>query len=1068
MKGNFEVIFGLKFLPERVLYRLLRFFVGSVLCGYNIVQWTRVHFCLIPAMSNTSKNVVLFFLSCLLLGSLQANDNIGNENRAPQATVSANSEYSNQYLARFAVNGVIPQQGSGSADLSNSWCVRNDVANNYGEFTLEWAQPIDVAEIIYWGRTSWFVSECWKDYKVFLDDKPEPVAMGTFAMKHGPQPIALPKQSVKKIKLVFLNAYGGPNPGAAEIMVFSDPLTPEQRKKLSGDNTPDTIAEIDPQTRDDLLHGLDKFIAIKRHEINASHVYTYHYEAFRAGGGLYLFDVETLKNNPHDEGKLLVDSPTGQILGADLSYDGNTVLFSWRRQESEPYHLWTVNVDGTELTPLTDGPWHNYDACWLPDGDIAFLSTRSPQFAYCWDAPVGILHRMRPDGSRLIRLSDNYLNDFTPTVLEDGRIIYCRWEYVDRPAIPIQSLWTIHPDGTNLNVYYGNRTLSPATFMEARQIPGTSLVVCTMTGHNGPTRGAVGILDRRFGVNEQEAIQNITPEIPVGKVHEGDGNSWAVQTYSGPYPLDSERFLVSARGPIIVRTFELNATGNRPLQDAVLLPAPANGMQYFCATPVRPRYKPNVISGGTGATDMGMHKPYATIFLQDVYQGLGSEVKRGEVASLRIVREMQKTVRIDPRFRSFGFQFPVISCGATYAGKMILGDVPVAEDGSAYFKIGMGATRAADGYGTLFQRNEAHDIPINAPTTGPIYFIGLDHEGRAIQRMRSFTHLMPGEQQSCIGCHESRLSAPISRPQLSRMTSQEPATPVLPHWADANLFTPDRADFSPGFDYVRIVQPVWDRYCIECHHPHHAPKGIDLTGGFTDYFNVSYEVLASEKQGRNGSPYVSWIPTYNGHEQNILQIDPKRWGSFNSPLVELIRSGHPDAEGNPRFDMDDESRRKVYAWIDLNVPYYASSETSHPEALGNRRIYPPTLDTVLNEVAARRCTECHEKGNVERRNWTHRTQNQFWYPQENSDGIVPRRPWVRITEPELNPFLLAPLAKSAGGTEQCGRAIFADTNDPDYRKILEVFTPIIESLQHTTRIDMPGGLPAPVVCRDTY
>ena len=1007
---------------------------------------------------------VFLFPLCLLISPLHAVGDFGIENLAPQAKVSANSEYSEQYLARFAVDGVIPAAGSGGADLSHAWCVRNDVAQNYGEFILEWETPIEVAEINYWGRTSFFISECWKDYQVFLDDQPEPVATGTFEMKHGAQPIAIPKQTVKKIKLVFLNAYGGPNPGAAEIMVFAEPLTKEQRKKLSGDDLADTIAELDAPTSDYLLHGLDTFIAIKRFEIDCSHVYTYHYEGFRAGGGLYLFDVETLKNNPNDEGKLLVESPTGQILSADLSYDGKTILFSWRRQESEPYHLWTVNIDGTGLKQLTDGPWHNYDPCWLPDGDIAFLSSRSPQFAYCWNAPVGILHRMRPDGSRLIRLSDNYLNDFTPTVLDDGCIIYSRWEYVDRPAIPIQSLWTIHPDGTNLNVFFGNRVLSPATFMEARQIPGTSLIVCTMTGHNGQVPGAIGILDRRLGVDAQESIRNITPEIPIGEVDKGDGNHWTIQVYSGPYPLDSERFLVSAKGPILVRTFDLDTQTNRPLKEAVLLPAPDNGMRYFCAMPIRPRAMPTVIAG---KLDNQPTEPYATLFLQDVYAGLGPEVQRSEVAAIRIVREMQKTVRIEPHFRSFGFQFPVISCGATYAGKMVLGDVPVAEDGSAFFKVGVGATRAADGYGSELLRQEINDIPIRVPTTGPIYFIALDHEGRGIQRMRSFTHLMPGEQQSCIGCHESRLSAPLTHSRLAQGARQEPVTPVLPYWADVETFAPERADFSPGFDYVRIVQPVWDKYCTDCHNPHEAPKGIDLSGGYTDYFNVSYDILASEKQGRNGSPYVSWIPTYNGHEQNILQIDAKRWGSFNSPLVELIRTGHPDEQGERRFEMDDASRRKVYAWIDLNVPYYGSSETSHPEALGNRRIYPSTLDAVLNEVASRRCAECHDKGNVERRNWTHRTQNQFQYPQENSDGIVPRRPWVRITEPELNPFLLAPLARSAGGTERCGRAIFADKDDPDYLKILDVFAPILESLQHTPRIDMPGGKPAIDVCRET-
>ena len=84
---------------------------------------------------------------------------------------------------------------------------------------------------------------------------------------------------------------------------------------------------------------------------------------------------------------------------------------------------------------------------------------------------------------------------------------------VDRPAIPIQSLWTINPDGTGLLGYFGNRVISPATFMEARSIPGTTKILCTMTGHNGPTRGAIGVIDRSKGVNAQEAIENITPDV---------------------------------------------------------------------------------------------------------------------------------------------------------------------------------------------------------------------------------------------------------------------------------------------------------------------------------------------------------------------------------------------------------------------------------------------------------------------------------------------------------------------------------------------------------------------------
>ncbi|MDR0611747.1 MAG: hypothetical protein LBG58_16700, partial [Planctomycetaceae bacterium] len=979
----------------------------------------------------------IFVLVIILLAGLEtlwARD-IVSENIAMSAIVTANSEYNGSYAAKFVADGVIPESGSRSADLNHCWCVNNETAKNYGELILQFPQPVDVAEIVYWGRTSFFMTECWKDYQVFLDNQTNPAAEGTLQMKHGAQRIPIPKQKTQKIRLVFKNSYGGPNPGAAEIMVFANPPTAKELRKLSGGTAPEQLADLDKETSEYLTRGLKQFLVIKRFEINSTHVYTYHYEGFRAGGGLYVFDCDELKKNPDAEGKLLVPSPEGQILDADISYDGKTILFSWRRKQSEPYHLWTINVDGTDLKQLTHGAWHDYNACWLPDGDIAFLTSRSPQFAYCWNAPVGILHRMKPDGSQLIQLSANYLNDFTPSVIDDGRIIYSRWEYVDKPAIPIQSLWAIHPDGTQLQVYFGNRVLSPATFMEARQIPDSLKIVCTLTGHNGPTYGAIGILDRRRGINDQEAIQNITPEIPIDKVDQGDGNRWPVQIYSAPYPIDSERFLVSARGPLLVRTFELDPKTNRPLAAAIVLPKPNDGMQYLNAMPIRCRKTPPILSSRIPESTQPNH---AIITIQDIYRGLGSNVNRGDVAAIRIVREMPKTVRIEPHLRSFGFQFPVISCGATYAGKMILGDVPIAEDGSATFLIGKGVADVSGGYDSYIPSQDKRDFPQVVSATGPVYFIALDKEGRAIQRMRSFTHFMPGEEQTCVGCHESRLSTPVVTTKLPHSLTNTPVKPILPKWAEVSE---DRAAFSPGFDYVRVVQPVWNRYCVECHNPKDAPKGIDLSGGFTDYFNVSYDVLASEKQGKNGSPYISWIPTYNGDEQNILRVEPKEWGTYRSPLAELIRNGHPDEKGQKRFEMDDESRRKVYAWIDLNVPYYASSETSHPDLLGCRRIYPPNLDAVLNEVAARRCANCHSDGNVYRTNWMRRTQNQYQFPQENSRGIVPRRTWVRITEPELNPFLLAPLAKSAGGTESCG-IIFADKNDPDYQKILDTFKPI--------------------------
>lgn len=995
-------------------------------------------------------------LDSSLCGSALAQTTRGElrpENLARTATATASSEFSENYLAKFAIDGKLPAVG-GHADLDQAWCVRGDVAHDRGQLDLEWEQPVTVAEIVYFGRTAWYLSECWKDYEVYVDDGEVPVATGQFRMVHGPQQVRLPKCQARKITLKFLSSYGGPNPGALEVLVLGTNPTDRELQRLTkaasqaaglgsgmadvdrvdlealqplvtrllaahGDrytngqhhlqqvsalrqvareaaeqddaSTLTRLMQIEDDLaalqRDVLLFDVEKLLVIKRHEITASHVYTYHYEGFSPGGGLYI----VFPHQPNREPVELVASPTGQILDCDLSHDGHVILFSWRQRQDEGYHLWTINVDGTGLKQLTDGSWHDYNACWLPDGDIAFLTTRAAQFAYCWDAPVGVLHRMKPNGSDVRKLSANYLNDFTPQVLEDGRIIYSRWEYVDRPAIPIQSLWTINPDGTGLSVYFGNRVLSPGTFMDARPIPGTGTIICTMTGHNGPARGAIGVIDRTLGVNAQQSITNVTPDVPVPAVDQGDGNTDGTKQYSCPIPLDDTRFLVSARGPVLVRTLDGQC-------QSTAVAAPDNGMQYFYAQPIRARRRGPVVTTALVQTTERM----ATLFLQDVYQGLEPYVQRGEVKTIRVVRDIHKSVRIDPQLRAFGFQFPVISCGATYAAKDVLGDIRVEPDGSALFQVPAGVN---------------------------LSFMALDDQGRAVQRMRSFTHLMPGENQGCIGCHEHRSRVPAT--QLTVALHKVPQQLQPPEWG------------AGGFDYARIVQPVLDRYCIECHNPTDTPGGIDLTGGKTDFFNVSYDVLARENQGQRGSPLVNWIPTYNGQEWNILETEPKTWGSPQSKLAEIVLSGHRDDQGAPRIQMDSDGVRRILAWIDLNVPYYGTSETAHPDRVGCRQMYPERLDEVLADVATRRCASCH------------------------NGGQIPRRVWLRVTEPEWNSFLVAPLALEAGGSQKCGAPVFLTREDPDYQAILATFTPITQLLKKTPRMDMDGSLSSPTVCRSS-
>ena len=355
----------------------------------------------------------------------------------------------------------------------------------------------------------------------------------------------------------------------------------------------------------------------------------------------------------------------------------------------------------------------------------------------------------------------------------------------------------------------------------------------------------------------------------------------------------------------------------------------------------------------------------------------------------------------------------MVSCGATYAPKKIWGYADVEDDGSANFQV---------------------------PAQEPIYFLPLDAEGRAVQRMRTFTHLMPGEVQGCIGCHSRRNSATPGTLVGSKLPSamlHEARKLEKPEWGVR------------GFSYARIVQPVWDNHCLACHGAANPAAGLDLTGDKTDFFNVSYENLvrrgtSSEKWNQGGvggtfrySRYTRWIPTYNGQEENILEIAPGRWGAKASLLATILRDRHRDENGRPRVNLSDSDKRRVFAWLDLNCPYYGTSDSNYRERRGCRQMIPDSLETVVRDVAARRCVECH---------------SDF-----HDIATIPNTFYLRIDHPSLNLFLRAPLAKSAGGSGACGKAVFADAKDPDYQKLLGTFQPLENMLSRRPRMDMEAS-----------
>jgi mono/diheme cytochrome c family protein len=414
--------------------------------------------------------------------------------------------------------------------------------------------------------------------------------------------------------------------------------------------------------------------------------------------------------------------------------------------------------------------------------------------------------------------------------------------------------------------------------------------------------------------------------------------------------------------------------------------------------------------------------------LVDVYQGLGPAVERGRVKSLRIMEQVRKTedIPVTPHVVEFGprayDQSPLMSYG-TYYAKRCWGEVPVEQDGSAHFR---------------------------APALREIYFQACDVEGRELQRMTSAAQLMPGETVGCVGCHEPRASTPLlGKPPLA--ARREPSVPQQPAWAPDGII-----------DFVSVVQPVLDRHCVKCHGGERAEGGYDLSGDKTRFFNMAYDNLLGRsrsyrqhrmdtgemlpEEAAKGKPLVHFFWLL----QTPTAVNQPLWtGSCASRLPDYLSEKHCGAP------VPAEDRRRVYTWIDADVPYYGTYATSRPRAGGKRDLCadPRTGEPAewftkeFMPVYARRCVSCHGEYRVDGRLLT------CW------DG---RTAWLNFTRPQFSAALTAHLARTAGGRGITRTAddkpvpMFADTSDADYQTMLRALETGRQQALATPGPDMPG------------
>lgn len=649
--------------------------------------------------------------------------------------------------------------------------------------------------------------------------------------------------------------------------------------------------------------------------------YYYNYSDL-AGGGVFVLEDpgRSLKVRDLVGGQL----PRGSYATLAASHDGNTLYFAFAEVRAaerghagghewsilpaadqvpaelnyfstnrSAFHLFSIRADGKDMRQLTFGCEDDFDACPLPDGRLIFMSSRRGGFCRCDNPfepiPTHTLHRLDPNTGAIKTLSWHETNEWHPSVLADGRIVYCRWDYIDRSAAHFHGLWVSNPDGTNPRALFGNYTKDISTCFQPRAIPGSHRIAFLAGAHHANVGGSLVLfdptrvqLDPHSGEDRFGSLERLTPEVCFPETREG----WPASFFHSPWPLSEDYFLVAF-------SFDpLPGMGSRVRSDS------ETGIYYFdrfgnlellyrqpgiCSlAPVLLGRRPTAPEVPQ-TCDPGL-RAEGEFILADVGWSLITLPKDRPIRELRVFQVLPKeTTHIANQ--------PRIGYANAEPARLLLGTVPVESDGSAYFRV---------------------------PAGKPLYFQAVDFEGRAVQSMRSVTYLQPGEQRGCVGCHEPPSATAPSRPLLA---TQRPPSTILPG-----------PDGTFPMSYPRLVQPVLDRHCVRCHDGSGGPakSAIVLSGEPTGMFTQSYENLR---------PYVRWHE-WGGKSITQTVTRPGRCGADESPLTSVL----VDADHRPHLDLPPADRRRIYIWLDANAPFYGTyQKNAQDKQRAGLAVRPPRL-----------------------------------------------------------------------------------------------------------------------------
>jgi len=705
--------------------------------------------------------------------------------------------------------------------------------------------------------------------------------------------------------------------------------------------------------------GFDEIIFVKRKPYSSDHYYTdinngTSPDRFLADNGVYIYDLRTQRERAVVTAARMPGGK-GFIGKISLSFDARKVIFDFRRDPGSGFRIWEVGVDGTGLRQVLPPPkdeaakvarwgrkWHTDDIhpCYLQDGGIIFSSTRSEHTVLCGGSAALVaptLHSMDTDGGNVVQLTKSPVSEFCPVVLDDGRVMYHRWEYIDKGARVCKTIWSMNPDGTMPQELYGVNDDTTTVYMYPQAMPGDlHRLVCVGTCHfpQGGCLGAIMLIDLQQGTltrgpdpdepdyvkwDARYAVTNITPHVFIerrtepgwhflgknGKyVHDRDGRSGHLYTH--PYPVGQNKFLVSYKvdpadhyknAADAYSLYLIDTEGNHALVHK------DDKLSLWHPTPLVARRTPPEIYSAPDPKYAANNE--SLCILADIYQGMEG-VERGQIKWLRINEAI-------PRYWDTGRRWG--SGASSSAWKAALwprvqwGVVPVEEDGSACFKV---------------------------PSNRSIFFQALDEDFMEIQRERTYVNYHPGEVRSCVGCHgRSSRTVHAASAQSTIAMTRPPSTPQ-PQPCDLVENGGDgRAQ--QVIHYATDIQPIFNAKCVACHGNTDPGGGLKLTDDITVYYNSSYEELARKQLA---GPIISEFTTFRRGDQgnyNGATLAPGSLGSHKSVLIDMLTDpDHPKNAQDDHSEMLDKMELMVLGrWVDCNYQFYGGYYGRHHSAWVN-------------------------------------------------------------------------------------------------------------------------------------